>query len=65
MTPEKPLKNIFMIFGQSRGFEKTGAFAFSFGGKRLFGDETPQDLQLSDGDCLQAEARGDSLDLVV
>jgi hypothetical protein len=65
VSPEKTLRAIFAIFSKHVGASGVGAVTFSYGGRRLFGDETALELQLGDGDCIQAEINSSSLDSVV
>jgi Ubiquitin-2 like Rad60 SUMO-like len=62
VTPEKQLRGVLAIFCKIAQAAAAGAIAFTYGGQRLFGDETPAELQMSDGDCIFAET---SLDPIV
>ena len=55
VTPEKQIRGVLSIFCKIAKVASAGAIAFYYGGKRLFGDETPAELQMSDGDCIFAE----------
>ena len=51
-----PLKNILRIYSVRECEHPSclGFFRFSFGDRQLSGDESPLDLALNDGDCIDA-----------